>query len=67
MNYVAILNPEWMKEILLEFPELLENMKEDIISDFFTHNRHWFLSVLCVKRPITFKYISFHFTDKKFS
>lgn len=63
LNHVAILNHKWMKEILLEFPELLENMKDDIITDFFTHNRNWFLSVLCLKRPITFKYISFYYKD----
>lgn len=64
INHVAVLNHAWMKNILLEFPELLQTMKDEIITDFYNHHRKWFLSVLCVKRPITFKYISFQYMDQ---
>lgn len=62
INSIAILNHRWMREILLEFPEVLNDMQDDIITDFFIHNRHWFLSVLCPKRPVTLKYITLYFS-----
>lgn len=61
INSIAVLNHRWMREILLEFPEILVDMQDDIITDFFIHNRHWFLSVLCPKRPVTLKYISLYY------
>lgn len=59
MNGITIFHPEWMKEILMEYPEYIDNIKETILNDFFHQNYKWFFSKLCVYQPSIFKYIHF--------
>jgi hypothetical protein len=63
MNHLAVSYYDWFKEILLEFPEFLTDLEENILMQFFNHNRRWFLTTLCRKRPIVYKYITFEYQD----
>lgn len=56
---IANSNYKWTKELLLEFPEIIEKIPEKVLNVFFHKNYTWFLSELCTRRPCIFKYISF--------
>lgn len=67
IDSIAYLNTQWFKEILLEFPQFINRLSDEMLQRFFTQNRRWFMSILCVKRPTIYKYISFDYRESLIS
>lgn len=58
LDSMAVQNISWLRQILFEFPQLLDKMSEEAIQTFFDRNRRWFLSKLCPLRPCVYQYIT---------
>lgn len=58
LDSMAVRNISWLRQILFEFPQLLDIMSEEAIQTFFDRNRRWFISKLCRLRPCVYQYIT---------